>query len=280
MAGVPRDPRPSTQGFPLAAWTLPALASPLSGPPQACAGSDGCGPGPRPQLPVSTTQELRVSLVRRALRMSYSGAYHIRQDTGVRLHVPDALIAVSDAVAQALVEGGLPQSRIVVVRSGIALHEAPSEAETMGLREGLGISSHDSVLGVVAHVLPPKGYDDLIHGLPLLQGKLPHVKCLIVGGAPRERYLQKLLQLAQHLSARVRLIVARFQEDVAPFLHSMDALFCRHGPKACPSRSWKPWPQASRWSPRQSEEFHQRSSVRVSPVSSPRRANLVASPRP
>jgi len=138
------------------------------------------------------------------------------------LHLPDALIAVSDAVAQALVEGGLPQDRIVVVRSGIALHEAPPEAETMGLRESLGISPHDPVLGIVAHVLPHKGYDDLIYALPLLQEKLPHVKCLIVGGTPRKRYLQKLLQLAERLSVKDRLILVGEKENVVPFLHAMD----------------------------------------------------------
>lgn len=139
-----------------------------------------------------------------------------------RLHLPEALIAVSDAVAQALVAGGLPRDRVTVVRSGIAPHAAPPEAETLGLRERLGISPHDPVLGIVAHILPHKGYDDLVQALALLLEKLPTVKCLIVGRAPRKRYLQRLLQRAERLSVRDRLIIAGFQEDVAPFLHAMD----------------------------------------------------------
>jgi glycosyltransferase involved in cell wall biosynthesis len=109
-----------------------------------------------------------------------------------------------------------------VVRSGIALRDTPPEAETRRLRERLGISPHEPVLGIVAHVLPHKGYDDLIQALALLQEKLPRAKCLIVGRAPRARYLRKLLQRAERLSVRDRLIVVGFQEDVVPFLHAMD----------------------------------------------------------
>jgi glycosyltransferase involved in cell wall biosynthesis len=90
------------------------------------------------------------------------------------------------------------------------------------LRERLGISPHDPVLGIVAHILPHKGYDDLVQALALLLEKLPTVKCLIVGRAPRKRYLQRLLQRAERLSVRDRLIMAGFQEDVVPFLHTMD----------------------------------------------------------
>jgi glycosyltransferase involved in cell wall biosynthesis len=139
-----------------------------------------------------------------------------------RLHRPEALIAVSDAVAQAVIRGGLPRDRVSVVRSGIAPHEPPPQAETIRLRERLGISPGDPVVGIVAHILPHKGYDDLVQALALLQEKLPHVKCLIVGGVPRESYLRELLQRAERLSVRDRFILAGFQEDVVPFLHAMD----------------------------------------------------------
>jgi glycosyltransferase involved in cell wall biosynthesis len=107
--------------------------------------------------------------------------------------------------------------RELITSEGIAPHEAPSEAETVGWRERLGISPHDPLLGIVAHVLPHKGYDDLIQALALLQEKLPRIRCLIVGGAPQERSLRRLLELAERLSVKDRLIVAGFQDDVVPF---------------------------------------------------------------
>lgn len=139
-----------------------------------------------------------------------------------RLVSSDGMIAVAEAVSRGLISGGIPPDRVTVIHSGIELHQAPPDAETLVLRERLGISPRDPVLGIVAHILPHKGYDDLVQGLALLQEKLPNVKCLIVGSAPRERYLQRLLQLAERLSVRDRLIVVGFQEDVVPFLHAMD----------------------------------------------------------
>lgn len=139
-----------------------------------------------------------------------------------RLLSSNALIAVAGAVGHALQAGGIPAARVTVVRSGVTPHDAPPEAETIGLRGRLGISPHDPVLGIVAHMLPHKGFDDLVQALALLTEKFPQAKCLVIGMAPRERYLRQLLQLAERLSVRDRLILAGFQEDVAPFLHAMD----------------------------------------------------------
>ncbi|HSD51701.1 MAG TPA: glycosyltransferase, partial [Candidatus Methylomirabilis sp.] len=106
-----------------------------------------------------------------------------------RLLSSNALIAVAGAVGHALQAGGIPAARVTVVRSGVTPHDAPPEAETIGLRGRLGISPHDPVLGIVAHMLPHKGFDDLVQALALLTEKFPQAKCLVIGMAPRERYL-------------------------------------------------------------------------------------------
>ena len=48
------------------------------------------------------------------------------------------------------------------------------------------------------------------------------VRCLVVGEAPRKRYLQELLDLAERLSVRDRLVLVGFQDEVAPLLNAMD----------------------------------------------------------
>ena len=141
-----------------------------------------------------------------------------------RLESADALLAVSEAVGRDLVGGGMPPDRVRVIRSGIAFHRAPRDEQVAALREGLGIRPHEAVLGIVAHILPHKGYDDLIQALALICEKRPNVRCLIVGEAPRKRYLQHLLDLAERLSVRDRLVLVGWQEDVFPFLHAMDCV--------------------------------------------------------
>lgn len=134
----------------------------------------------------------------------------------------DSLIAVAEAVGQALVDGGLPSDRITVIRSGIAMFETPTVTERAALRSRLGIPAEAPVLGIVGHILRHKGYDDLIHAIALIGEKAPAIRCVIVGGAPRARYFHKLRQLAKDLGIESRLIWVGVQQDVAPILHAID----------------------------------------------------------
>ena len=139
-----------------------------------------------------------------------------------RLQRPDALIAVSDAVAQNLADGGVLAGRVTTVRSGVALGRVLDDAERRGLRERFGIAADDPVIGVVAHILPHKGYDDLMYALRLIVQRFPRVRCVVVGEASRKKYLDHLLDLAGRLAVRDRLVLVGEQEEVSPFLQALD----------------------------------------------------------
>jgi len=104
------------------------------------------------------------------------------------------------------------------------------EEHSRALRQDLGILADGPVVGIVAHILPHKGFDDLIQALALIREKHPGVRCLMVGEAPRKGYLRRLFDLAERLSVRDCLILVGFQDDVAPFLRVMDLV-------ALPSRT-------------------------------------------
>ena len=140
-----------------------------------------------------------------------------------RLQRPDALIAVSDAVARNLADGGVPADRVTTIRSGVAHGRDHDDAERRGLREQFAISAGDPVIGIVAHILPHKGYDDLVEALALIVRQFPAVRCLVIGGAPRRRYYRQFLALAERRAVRDRLVLAGPQEDVPRFLDAMDA---------------------------------------------------------
>ena len=140
-----------------------------------------------------------------------------------RLQQPDALIAVSDAVARNLADGGVPADRVTTIRSGVAHGRGRDDAEQRGLREQFAISAGDPVIGIVAHILPHKGYDDLVEALALIVRQFPAVRCLVIGGAPRRRYYRQFLALAERRAVRDRLVLAGPQEDVPRFLDAMDA---------------------------------------------------------
>jgi glycosyltransferase involved in cell wall biosynthesis len=98
----------------------------------------------------------------------------------------------------------------------------PTESARRNLRESLGGATDDPTIGIVAHILPHKGFDDLVQALPLIVQRIPRVRCLVVGEAPRKKHLDHLLDLAERLAVRDRLVWVGAQEDVLPFLDAMD----------------------------------------------------------
>jgi glycosyltransferase involved in cell wall biosynthesis len=139
-----------------------------------------------------------------------------------RLRRLDALVAVCDSVARILVDAGVPQDRVGTVRSGVSLPPMPTESARRKLRESLGNAADDPLIGIVAHILPHKGFDDLVQALPLIVRRIPRVRCLVVGEAPRKRYMNHLLELAERLAVRDRLVWVGAQDDVPRFLAAMD----------------------------------------------------------
>jgi len=155
-----------------------------------------------------------VSTVREMIAPDKVRQYHLR---GL-----DALVAVCDSVARVLVEADVPQDRVATVRSGVPLPPISTESARRNLRESLGRAADDPTIGIVAHILPHKGFDDLVQALPLIVQRIPRVRCLVVGEAPRKKYLDHLLDLAEHLAVRDRLVWVGAQEDVSRFLAAMD----------------------------------------------------------
>ena len=134
----------------------------------------------------------------------------------------DALVAVCDSVARALVDAGVPRDRVGTVRSGVSIPPVPTASARRALRESLGGAAEDPVVGIVAHILPHKGFDDLIQALPLIVRQIPRARCLVVGEAPRRKYLRHLVDLAERFGVGDRLIWVGAQEDVPRFLAAMD----------------------------------------------------------
>ena len=119
-----------------------------------------------------------------------------------------------------LLEQALPDPNPVMA-TRLALREL-APVELLLVLDDLHTAADDPVVGIVAHILPHKGFDDLVQALPLIVQQIPRVRCLVVGEAPRKKYLAHLLDLAQRLAVRDRLIWLGAQEDVPRFLDAMD----------------------------------------------------------
>ena len=100
-----------------------------------------------------------------------------------------AIVAVSEALRARLIELGVPDSRIEVLRNGVDLDLfAPRNREAA--RRQLGLNVTGVVLASVGSLIPTKGHEVAIRATALL----PQVTLLIAGEGPQDGALRRLAE--------------------------------------------------------------------------------------
>lgn len=127
-------------------------------------------------------------------------------------------IAVSEAIKRVMMDGGVSEKKIDVVRSCIDLSRLDN-APIADIRADLGISKDAVVIGNIAHMADHKGQIYLIRAALIVKNKYPDTKFVVVGDG----------ELRKELEAEVRrlgldgiVIFTGFRKDIASFLASFD----------------------------------------------------------
>ena len=136
------------------------------------------------------------------------------------VHRADQVIAVSEAVRQAAVLGGISLERIRVIHSGIELSFFSEVTEALRIRNQYGFEDR-VVIGTVANLSPIKGPDLFLEAMSLVCRERPEVVGLWVG-ADDHRIQEGLEHRAKELGIGGRLVFTGFQLDVWPYLSAMD----------------------------------------------------------
>jgi glycosyltransferase involved in cell wall biosynthesis len=130
----------------------------------------------------------------------------------------DAIICISHAVSDWLIEGGMPADRTKVIYYGIEPDKFSQPR--VDLRKEWALNG-SAIIGSIGRLEPRKGHDCLIEAMGALVKRLPNVLLLIAGhdswgyGVTLGRRIDEL-----GLKDRVRLI--GFQDDVVSFLSALD----------------------------------------------------------
>ena len=130
----------------------------------------------------------------------------------------DAIICISHAVSDWLIEGGMPADRAKVIYYGIEPDKFSQPR--VDLRKEWALNG-SAIIGSIGRLEPRKGHDCLIEAMAILVKRLPNVLLLIAGhdswgyGVTLGRRIDEL-----GLKDRVRLI--GFQNDVVSFLNTLD----------------------------------------------------------
>lgn len=127
-------------------------------------------------------------------------------------------IAVSEAIKRVMIQGGVSDKKIDVVRSCIDLGRLDNAA-IADVRTELGINKDAVVIGNIAHMADHKGQIYLIRAANIVKEKYPDVRFVIVGDGELRGELEAE---ARKLGLDGAVIFTGFRKDVAGFLASFD----------------------------------------------------------
>lgn len=127
------------------------------------------------------------------------------------------MITVAAALKDALVDLGVPEARVRVLRNGVDLDLFRPPADRDAARGTLALTRRTLVS--VGHLIDRKGHDLVIAALPAL----PDTDLLIVGEGP-ERAALEALAARLGVGARVRFLGRRPHEDLPAIYGAADAL--------------------------------------------------------
>ena len=126
----------------------------------------------------------------------------------------DRVIAISNAVADVLVESGVGRERISVIHSGISLEET-RKATPLGVRDLLGLAPSARVAVNVAALVPHKDHATLVEAASHLAPRHPELHWVVAGEGElrpaletqiRQLGLQSRVHLMGHVASPERLI--------------------------------------------------------------------------
>jgi sugar transferase (PEP-CTERM/EpsH1 system associated) len=136
-------------------------------------------------------------------------------------HMVDLVFTISEEMRQYLCrETGFPYKRMLVIPNGVDIGKIDS-ADGRGLREELGLSAKDCVIGSVARFDPTKDLASLIRAFAHLcsRYKGQSLKLLLVGDGSERPALEKL---ASEMEVRDRMVLTGFNDNVPRLLRAMD----------------------------------------------------------
>jgi len=131
--------------------------------------------------------------------------------------LPHRVIAVSEYVRRHLIDRGVPEAHVATVYSPIVL---PPQIERSTLREELGLTPDDVIVGCVAVMRASKGHRALIHAMAGLMADRPNLHLVLVGGGSPVFEQTQAYVGSLGLSDRIHLMGAR--HDVPNLLAGFD----------------------------------------------------------
>lgn len=132
----------------------------------------------------------------------------------------DRVLAVSRAVREVLIAGGLSADKVTLVHEGV--RDRPPQPGGAAILRSLGVPEGAPVIGNVAQLVDHKDHETLLRAAPLVLAAHPECRFLICGDGPLRKQLESL---AATLKIADRVIFAGFRTDLDALIPCFD-IFC------------------------------------------------------
>lgn len=128
------------------------------------------------------------------------------------------VIVPSNIIAKHMVNDfGVPHERIRFIPRGVDLSR-------FKFRDPNTYSTKSFTIGIVSRITPLKGHSDFIKAISLLYRKIPNLKVIIVGSAPKDKYKEDLDLLIRRLGLTSTIEFAGAQEEIPSIMKQLDCL--------------------------------------------------------
>ena len=131
----------------------------------------------------------------------------------------DAIIAISEAVKNVLVEGGIDKKLIRVIPDGIDFSPYEDRSSKDYLCKEFSFSSDDFLVGIVAQLSDEKGHKYLIQASEHLRERIPKIKIVIVGEGPLRMEPDSMMK---EIHGEDMVFFMGFRENIPQILKSLD----------------------------------------------------------
>ncbi len=135
------------------------------------------------------------------------------------LNKSDMLIAVSHGIKDIVLGAGVRRDRIKVAHSGIDFPVGFQQHDR--IKSCYSLETDQPVIGIVAHLLPHKGYEYLIQAFGEVKKAFPKSHLLIVGDG-NAHYRSELSTLIERLGLERAITFAGFQRKVFEYISAFD----------------------------------------------------------
>lgn len=128
------------------------------------------------------------------------------------------VIVASNIMAKHMVHNfGVPPERIRFIPRGVDIAK-------FKFRDPISRRSKEFVIGMVSRITPLKGHMDFIRAVSILRHKIPQLRAVIVGEAPKDKYKEDLELLIRRLGLGSTIRFLPATHDVPSIMNDLDVL--------------------------------------------------------